>query len=322
MGYVTLASPELVNKALNLTGKIVMGIPIVVGLTPADSFEGQSLKAVIASLRSTREAQREQRAADRPRGRRFPPVSPGTILLDGSEINGHAGAAIPYHRLYITNLADSLGPNDVRDMFETFGELEFVDLHLDPRGNSKGEAYVQFVELASAQLALDSMNGFELAGNKIKVEIVEARADNRDVIEDHGRGGRLNAEGRMALMQKLARTDRSEGSASAINAAKANKPEAMRPTLFVVVNNMFDPDEETERNWDLDLAEDVKGEVENKYGRVAKIKVDKMSKGDVYIEFSGIDGAERAVKGLSGRFFGGRTLGAQYISETLFKAHL
>jgi hypothetical protein len=34
---------------------------------------------------------------------------------------------------------------------------------------------------------------------------------------------------------------------------------------------------ETERNWDLDLAEDVKGEVEDKYGPLKRIKVDKMS---------------------------------------------
>jgi RNA-binding protein 39 len=34
---------------------------------------------------------------------------------------------------------------------------------------------------------------------------------------------------------------------------------------------------ETERNWDLDLAEDVKGEVESKYGKLKRIKVEKMS---------------------------------------------
>jgi hypothetical protein len=34
---------------------------------------------------------------------------------------------------------------------------------------------------------------------------------------------------------------------------------------------------ETERNWDLDLAEDVKGEIESKYGKLKRIKVDKMS---------------------------------------------
>ena len=35
---------------------------------------------------------------------------------------------------------------------------------------------------------------------------------------------------------------------------------------------------ETERNWDLDMAEDIKGEVESKYGPIRKIKVDKMSR--------------------------------------------
>lgn len=51
----------------------------------------------------------------------------------------------------------------------------------------------------------------------------------------------------------------------------------MQPTPFVVVGNMFNPEEETERNWDLDLAEDVKGEIEGKYGKLRRIKVDKMS---------------------------------------------
>lgn len=34
---------------------------------------------------------------------------------------------------------------------------------------------------------------------------------------------------------------------------------------------------ETERDWDKDLAEDVKGEAEEKYGRVDFIKVEKES---------------------------------------------
>ena len=40
---------------------------------------------------------------------------------------------------------------------------------------------------------------------------------------------------------------------------------------------------ETERNWDLDMAEDIKGEVESKYGPIRKIKVDKMSRVSSYL---------------------------------------
>ena len=61
----------------------------------------------------------------------------------------------------------------------------------------------------------------------------------------------------------------------------------------VLLKNMFDPEEsvfliinslssnylfvnrETERDWDKDLAEDVKGECEGKYGPVTAIKVEK-----------------------------------------------
>lgn len=40
---------------------------------------------------------------------------------------------------------------------------------------------------------------------------------------------------------------------------------------------MFDPAEETEPNWHLDLEEDIKEEVEAKYGKLDKIFVDKNS---------------------------------------------
>lgn len=96
-------------------------------------------------------------------------------------------------------------------------------------------------------------------------------------------------------------------------------------------------DRETDRNWDLDLAEDVKGEVERQYGPVKRVKVDKMSRvcagvctagaeadiqGDVYIEFEAPRVSQLAQKGLSGRFFGGRKLQAEFISEAVLKMHM
>jgi len=314
LGYVELASIDLVSKALALSGTVVMGIPIQINLS--DSSHGDvDYRALIKSIRG-----RERDRRDRDRKVRFPPLSVGIQFPPGVDPEEHAGAAIPYHRVFITNLHESLTREDLRQVFEPFGEIEFVDLHTDVVGNSKGTAYVQFAELASAQMALDAMDRFELAGEKIRVQPVEERS-NFDEFAPEGerqRGGRLDAAGRRELMYKLARRDAPE----ARSAAPKPKPEITRPTHFVMVTNMFNPDEETERNWDLDLAEDVKGEVEDKYGRVARIKVDKMSNGDVYIEFKDIDGAERAQRGLSGRFFGGKQLGAQFISESLFKQHM
>jgi len=43
------------------------------------------------------------------------------------------------------------------------------------------------------------------------------------------------------------------------------------------MKDAFNPEEETERDWDLELAEDVKSECEDKYGKVVTIFVVKES---------------------------------------------
>ena len=51
-----------------------------------------------------------------------------------------------YHRLYVGSLHFNLTESDIKQVFEPFGELEFVDLHRDPMtGRSKGYAFVQYV---------------------------------------------------------------------------------------------------------------------------------------------------------------------------------
>lgn len=76
----------------------------------------------------------------------------------------------------------------MKQVFEPFGELEFVDLHRDPQtGRSKGYAFVQcvlsltthldqntnhflylrFKKSEDAKMALEQMEGFELAGRQV-----------------------------------------------------------------------------------------------------------------------------------------------------------
>ncbi|OCF57336.1 RNA-binding protein 39 [Kwoniella mangroviensis CBS 10435] len=314
IGYVELDAAELVNRAIALTGTIVMGLPINVMLTESErNREPTGSNGQIARPAVTF-------------GHTFPPLSTGLAIPQGLDVDAHRDAAIPYHRLYISNIAFSLSADDLRQVFEPFGEIEFVDLHIDFSGMKKGTGYVQYKELQAAQMALDAMAGFELAGRPIRVQTVQDRAYvATEQIEDNGNyGTRLDANQRQQLMFKLARAEPTVN--LALSAPKPvtvpSKTPQMNPTPFIIVSNMFNPDEETERNWDLDLAEDVKGEVESKYGKVKRIKVEKMSAGEVYIEFNEIDGATSAIKGLNGRFFGGRQLQASYISEALFKAHL
>jgi hypothetical protein len=48
-------------------------------------------------------------------------------------------------RLYVGSLHFNLTESDIRQVFEPFGELDFVDLHRDPTtGRSKGYAFIQY----------------------------------------------------------------------------------------------------------------------------------------------------------------------------------
>ncbi|KAF9496166.1 splicing factor, CC1-like protein [Pleurotus eryngii] len=284
IGYVEFRTIELVEKALSLSGTVVMGLPIMVQLT---------------------EAERNR-------------LHPG----DGN-LNLPPGVSAPHGamQLYVGSLHFNLTESDIKQVFEPFGELEFVDLHRDPMtGRSKGYAFVQYKRAEDAKMALEQMEGFELAGRTLRVNTVHekgtAKYTQQDTLDESG-GGNLNAASRQALMQKLARI---EPAPVTPTDSKPNIPQAMQ-SKSVLLKNMFDPEEETERDWDKDLAEDVKGECEEKYGKVEAIKVEKETQGEIYVKFDSIDSAKNAIQGLNGRWFGGKQVSATFISDAIMQAH-
>ena len=58
----------------------------------------------------------------------------------------HLNVVSEISRLYVGSLHFNLTESDIKQVFEPFGELEFVDLHKDSvTGRSKGYAFVQYV---------------------------------------------------------------------------------------------------------------------------------------------------------------------------------
>ena len=77
---------------------------------------------------------------------------------------------IPFHRLYVGNINFSISEEDLKNVFEPFGQLEFCQLqHEEATGKSKGYGFVQFTNPDEAKEALEKMNGFELAGRPVRV---------------------------------------------------------------------------------------------------------------------------------------------------------
>ncbi|KDE05681.1 hypothetical protein MVLG_03915 [Microbotryum lychnidis-dioicae p1A1 Lamole] len=299
VGYVEFVELETVQKALTLSGTKLLGIPIAVQYTEAEkNRQAREPGAVAAGNAPPSGAPATQGQA---------PPNQSTLL----------------NRLYVGSLNFALTDEDVRQVFQSFGEIARVDLHRDAITNkSKGYAFVQFKEIAHAQEALEKMNNFVLAGREIKVGVVGDRtmsANRGETQLQQEDGPSLNNISRIELMQKLARSDQPEE----MDALKTSVPRPIIPTATtrnVVMANAFNPEEETEPDWDVELRDDVKEECQNSYGPILDIYVLKESKGEIYIRFGAVQDAIKAVAGLNGRFFGGNQITASHTSDQLFDA--
>jgi len=104
VGYVEFKQEESVQMAIQLTGQKLLGIPIIAQLTEA-------------------EKNRQARTG---------------------ETGGHSNPSVPFHRLYVGNIHFSITEGDLQNVFEPFGELEFVQLQKEEQGGrSRGYGFVQ-----------------------------------------------------------------------------------------------------------------------------------------------------------------------------------
>ena len=206
------------------------------------------------------------------------------------------------------------------------------------------------------------MNGFELAGRPMKVGHVTERTDQPvgpsglDSEELDKAGIDLGATGRLALMAKLAegtgmklpQAANQALSTAAANAAIPSNPQNALDqhrasqqqqqqqlsnttppiaTQAFLLSNMFNPEQETNPDWDVEVRDDVIEEC-NKYGGVLHIFVDKSnSAGHVYVKCPNVQTAVAAVNALHGRWFAGGSDGkaASFVSSLknviIFRQH-
>lgn len=90
-------------------------------------------------------------------------------------------------KLYVGNLAYSVGEQDLQQAFSACGEVDSVSLITDrDTGRSKGFGFVEMSSNAEAQKAIQELNGTSLDNREIKVNEAKPR-ERRD---NRGGGGR------------------------------------------------------------------------------------------------------------------------------------
>jgi len=308
LSYIEFEQVESITTALSLNGKMLGGFPIVVQLT-------QGEKNIAAQI-----------AQDA--------VSQQTSLV-----------------LKIAGLPLKVHDDDLRPVFEAFGEIQ--DLYLRrSKDEQTREGHVEYTKTGEGLAALQQLNGLEILGAKMQLEpegstieqltamaadplaeaaaILGGPAHEAKVVSLESEGGNgamsMTAASRAQLMAKL------HGGAFAQTVTEAQQPynpapaappqapapPAMVPTTCLLLRNMFNPANETDPDFDLDIREDVMEEVQ-KYGALQHIYVDKTSQdGQVFLRFRDVPGGQNTFNALHSRWFGQNQISAEFIPEEVY----
>jgi len=77
-------------------------------------------------------------------------------------------------KILIRDLARTTTEQEIREMFEAYGSVQSCSLVLDKEtGASKGFGFVEMPKPGEANAAIKSLNGKQVAGNKIRVKKAE-----------------------------------------------------------------------------------------------------------------------------------------------------
>ena len=100
--------------------------------------------------------------------------------------------------IYVGNLPYTVVEEDLREIFEEYGEVASVKIINDKlTGRSKGFGFVEMDEDDEAKKAIEELNNADLSGRNIKVNESRPRSnDSRGGGNRRGGGGGFNRGGR------------------------------------------------------------------------------------------------------------------------------
>jgi len=92
--------------------------------------------------------------------------------------------------IYIGNLPFNMGEEELKEIFEEYGEVSSVKVVMDKlTGRSKGFGFVEMDDDSSANKAIEELNNAEVAGRNIKVNESKPRENNSRGGGDRRGGG-------------------------------------------------------------------------------------------------------------------------------------
>jgi len=84
------------------------------------------------------------------------------------------------NNIYVGNISWNSTEEDLQDLFSEFGEVTSARIIFDRQTNrSKGFGFVEMADADAASAAIEALNGKEMMGRNIKVNISEPNNNRR-----------------------------------------------------------------------------------------------------------------------------------------------
>jgi len=84
-------------------------------------------------------------------------------------------------RVFVGNLSYDADEHDLRGLFSAAGALEGIEIVRDRQtGNSRGFGFVSFMMSSDAERAVEDLNGQDLKGRPLRLELARAREPLRE----------------------------------------------------------------------------------------------------------------------------------------------
>jgi len=255
-----------------------------------------------------------------------------------------AADACVNRRLRITNLLAVINESDMLGIFKPFGNIEAIDMH---RKDGRKVCEIIFSKEADARDAIHSMQGFELAGQALKLQlgddtfpcvpppppgapgVIGAFSQQRTqaVYMPETANSNMCVDPRLEAEPDtdFGATRRTECSAAQaridlmrkLATRDVKKGRITNPhSRTIRLKNMFDPsgvDLKEDPNFVVEIQDDILEECK-KFGGAARVDVDSNT-GLVHLLFKDFLGRQKAENVLGNRWFGGRRIECEVVDD-------
>ncbi|XP_011483689.1 splicing factor U2AF 65 kDa subunit isoform X5 [Oryzias latipes] len=201
------------------------------------------------------------------------------------------------HKLFIGGLPNYLNDDQVKELLTSFGPLKAFNLVKDSAtGLSKGYAFCEYVDVNLNDQAIAGLNGMQLGDKKLLVQRASVGSKNATLTSINQTPVTLQVPGLNSSVTQMGGL----------------------PTEVLCLMNMVAPEELLDDEEYEEIVEDVREEC-GKYGQVKSIEIPRPvdglevpGTGKIFVEFTSVFDAQKAMQGLTGRKFANRVVVTKY----------